>query len=94
MHWMVALSYTGVVGKSRGEERLFELTDARIGLTLRAGRMADSKGVARRVSALERMLCAAPSHFALRPVNQVRQGGFAIEARKAHLCQLPGVCPD
>jgi DNA-binding transcriptional LysR family regulator len=45
-------------------DEMIDLIDARIDLALRAGRLADSNWVARRLCALEWLPCAAPSYLA------------------------------
>jgi len=45
------------------DDAMIDLIDARIDLALRAGRLADSSWTARRLCALEWVLCAAPSYL-------------------------------
>jgi len=45
-------------------DEMIDLIDARIDLAVRAGRLADSNWVARRICALESLICAAPSYIA------------------------------
>lgn len=48
-------------------DEMIDLIEARIDLALRAGRLADSSWVARRLCELECVLCAAPAYLASRP---------------------------
>ena len=50
------------------DDAMIDLIDARIDLALRAGRLADSSWVARRLCTLEWILCAAPAYLRLRGV--------------------------
>lgn len=50
------------------DDRMIDLIDARIDLALRAGRLADSSWVARRLCSFGWALCAAPAYLAARGV--------------------------
>lgn len=52
------------------DDAMIDLVDARVDLALRAGRLADSTWVARRLCSFEMLLCAAPSYLARAGVPQ------------------------
>lgn len=53
------------------DDAMIDLVDARVDLALRAGRLADSTWVARRLCSFEMLLCAAPAYLARAGVPQV-----------------------
>ncbi|WP_395699795.1 LysR substrate-binding domain-containing protein [Aquabacterium sp.] len=79
------------------DDRMIDLIDARIDLALRAGRLADSSWVARRLCSFQWVLCAAPAYLAQRGTPQAPAdllmhewighetgaGGFPIELQRA-----------
>lgn len=52
------------------DDAMIDLVDARVDLALRAGRLADSTWVARRLCSFEMLLCAAPAYLARAGVPQ------------------------
>lgn len=61
------------------DDRMIDLIDARIDLALRAGRLADSSWVARRLCQFHWALCASPAYLARKGVPQKPQDLLAHE---------------
>lgn len=61
------------------DDRMIDLIEARIDLALRAGRLADSNWVARRICQFHWALCASPAYLARKGVPQKPQDLMAHE---------------
>lgn len=75
------------------DDAMIDLVDARVDLALRAGRLADSTWVARRLCSFEMLLCAAPAYLARAGVPQAPADLLAhqwIGSGQALLLELSG----